>query len=207
MGRKGNRGADWRVAEVATAQGGVISLGQLREAGISSDAAEGRARRGGMHRVHRGVYAVGHRALDRPTLLRSALLACGEGAVISHGTAAAHLGLSERWPTLIDITVPVEAGRKLDGIRCRRCRYPDPAEIAVHADVLCTTPSRTLVDEAGRLGIASLRLLVEGAAVLKLLDLADLDHALDRAAGRPGIRAGGQARDSGPRSDPRRLAQ
>jgi hypothetical protein len=139
--------------------------------------------------VHRGVYAVGHSHLERPAVLRAALLACGEGAVASHGTAAALWGLSERWPALIDATVPVEAGRKINGIRCRRCRYPHPAEISSHLDVACTTPARTLVDEAGRLSTPSLRKLVERAAVLKLLDLWELDCALERARGRPGIRS------------------
>jgi hypothetical protein len=109
--------------------------------------------------------------------------------VISHGTAAAHWGLSDRWPALIDVTVPVEAGRKINGIRCRRCRYPDPAEITIHNGVTCTTPARTLVDEAGRLGTSSLRKLVEQAAVRKLLDLPELDAALARAKGRRGVRA------------------
>lgn len=108
--------------------------------------------------------------------------------MISHGTAAALWGLAERWPTLIDVTVPGEAGRKIDGIRCRRCRYPDPTEISSHRAVTCTTPARVLVDEAGRLGTASLRRLVERAAVLKLLDLDDCYRAIDRARGRRGVR-------------------
>ncbi|HWC08920.1 MAG TPA: DUF559 domain-containing protein, partial [Solirubrobacterales bacterium] len=104
-------------------------------------------------------------------------------------TAAAHWRMSDKWPTLIDVTVPVEAGRKIDGIRCRRCRYPDRAEITIHKGVTCTTPARTLVDEAGRLGTSSLRTLVEQAAVRKLLDLPELDAALVRANGRRGVRA------------------
>jgi hypothetical protein len=142
-----------------------------------------------LHRVHRGVYAAGHRSLGRAALLRAATLACGEGAVISHATAAAHWGLSDRWPTVIDVTVPVEAGRKLDGIRCRRCRYPDPVEVCVHRGVTCTTPARTLVDEAGSLGISALRRRVERAVVLKRLDVEEVDLALVRAKGRRGVRA------------------
>lgn len=121
-------------------------------------------------------------------MLRAATLACGDGAVISHATAAAHWELSDRWPATIDVTVPVEAGRKLDGIRCRRCRYPGPLEVCVHRDVICTTPARTLVDEAGTLSIPSLRRRVERAAVLKLLDLDELDRAIVAATGRRGLR-------------------
>jgi hypothetical protein len=175
------------VADLATAQGGVASLAQLRAAGVSPRAASWRAKRGSLHRVHRGVYAVGHRSFDRVAELRAALLACGEGAVISHGTAAAHWGLIDRPPVLIDVTVPVEAGRKIDGIRCRRCRYPDAIEIVEHDGVLCTTPARTLVDQAGPVGMPSLRRMVERAAVLRLLDLEALDLAIAMAKGRRGL--------------------
>jgi hypothetical protein len=146
------------------------------------------ARRGSLHRVMRGVYAAGHRSLERDALLRAAVLACGEGAVLSHATAAAHWGLQRQRPVLVDVTVPVEAGRKLDGIRCRRCRYPDPTEICVHRGVLCTTPARVLVDLAGMLGRDSLRGRVEQAAVLKLLDIGAIDLSLDLAKGRRGLR-------------------
>ncbi len=116
-------------------------------------------------------------------------MACGTGAVISHGTAAGLWGLWDRWPTLIDVTVPCEAGRKLSGIRCRRCRYPRDEEVVEHGDVLCTTPARTLVDLAGIVGTATLSRTVERAAVLKLLDLSDLDLCLYYARGRRGRRA------------------
>ncbi len=182
-------GWDWQQGEKATAQGGVVSLDQLREIGVSRQLASERSERGRLHRVHRGVYAVGHRSLGRTALLRAAVLACGEGAVVSHGTAAAHWGLTDRAPAQIDVTVPVEAGRKLDGIRCRRCRYPGPEEICDHGEVVCTTPARTLIDEAGRLGIGSLRRRVERAVVLDLLDFGELDLVLAAAKGRRGVRA------------------
>jgi hypothetical protein len=105
-----------------------------------------------MHRVHRGVYSVGHRSIDQATVLRAALLACGEGAVISHGTAAALWGLRDKWSVLAEVTVPNQAGRKIDGVRCRRCRYPGVEEIVTRERVLCTNPARTMVDLAGMLG-------------------------------------------------------
>src|SRR5215204_2074994 len=118
MGRQGNRGtgsgSTGRIAERATRQGGVVSLDQLREEEVSRNAASKRSRAGSLHRIHRGVYTVGHRAVSRQTILKAALLACGEGAVISHGTAAAFHRLWDKPPRLIDVTVPVEAGRKID---------------------------------------------------------------------------------------------
>jgi hypothetical protein len=104
-------------------------------------------------------------------------------------TAAAFWGIRDRWPALIDVTGGRQAGRKIDGIRCRRCRYPAPEEIVVKAGLAVTSPARTLVDLAGILGVASLRRAVERAAVLKQLDLVALDAALLGAKRRRGISA------------------
>jgi hypothetical protein len=135
------------------------------------------------------VYSVGHRSISRATHLRAALLACGEGAVVSHATAAAFHGLWDKWPHLIDVTVPVEAGRKLDGIRCRRCRYPEPEEVEVRGGVAVTTVARTLVDLAGIVGLPTLRKLVGRAAIRKRLDLDAVYLAMHNAKGRRGLKA------------------
>jgi hypothetical protein len=177
------------VAETATAQGGVISLDQLEDARVSMRSASRRTTAGNLHRIHRGVYTVGHRAVSRTTLLRAALLACGEGAVISHGTAAALHGLWDKPPRLIDVTVPVEAERKIDGIRCRRCRYPESEEIEARAGITCTTVARTLVDLAGMVGLATLKKSVGRAAIRKKLNLQAVDLAIYNAKRRRGLRA------------------
>ncbi len=108
--------------------------------------------------------------------------------MVSHGTAAALWGLWDEAPTLIDITVPVEAGRKIDGIRCRRCRYPLEEEITERHGVACTTPARVFVDLAGMSSLATVRRTVERAAVLKLLDLDAAYRAVHFAKGRRGLR-------------------
>ena len=177
------------VADLASAQGGAVSLGQLRDAGISRRNASHLASGGRLHRIHRGVYTVGHRSISRQTHLRAAVLACGEGAVVSHLTAAAFHGLRDQWPVLIDVTVPVEAGRKIDGIRCRRCRYPEPEEVEAVNGVAVTTVARTLVDLAGILSSKTLRKAVGRAAIRKKLDLEAVDLAIHGAKRRRGLKA------------------
>jgi hypothetical protein len=194
MSWKRNRGSeegggDWPLAELAESQDGVASLDQLRGIGLTQRTAEHRATRGRLHRVHRGVYAVGHLSIGQLGALRAAVLGSGEGAVVSHGTAAAFYDLRDHWPTLIDITGGRQAGRKLDGIRCRRCRYPTPEEIVIHEGIPCTSPARVLVDSAGMLGIPSLRRMVERAAVRRLLDLEAVDRAMEQAKRRRGVGA------------------
>jgi len=127
--------------------------------------------------------------VSRQTILKAALLACGEGAVISHGTAAAFHRLWDKPPRLIDVTVPVEAGRKIDGIRCRRCRYPDPEEVVVLNGVAVTTVARTLVDLAGIVGLPTLRKTVGRAAIRNKLDIQAVDLAIHTAKRRRGLRS------------------
>jgi hypothetical protein len=122
------------------------------------------------------------------TLLRAALLACSEGAVISHGTAAAFHGLWDKAPLLVDVTVPIEAGRKINGVRCRRCRYPEPEEVETTAEIAVTTVARTLVDLAGMVGLAALKKTVGRAAIRRKLDLQTVDLAIFNAKRRRGLK-------------------
>jgi Protein of unknown function (DUF559)/Transcriptional regulator, AbiEi antitoxin/AbiEi antitoxin C-terminal domain len=179
---------DGRLSDVATGQRGIAGVHQLADIGISPRSASRRAQGNSLHRVHRGVYAVGHRAIGRVGVLQAALLACGEGAVLSHGTAAALWGIWDKWPSLVDVTVPVQRGRKIDGIRCRRCRYPAEEEVTVRSGLASTTPARVLVDLAGILSFVALRRAVEQAAVLKLLDVVAVDLAIENGKHRRGVR-------------------
>jgi hypothetical protein len=90
---------------------------------------------------------------------------------------------------LVDVLVPCQRGRKIDGVRCHRCRYPDSHEIIIQGGIAYTTPARTLVDLAGILGTDSLRRAVERAAVLRCLDIGALDAALENARRRRGVKA------------------
>src|SRR5690606_7261596 len=85
--------ADRLVARIAARQHGVISVRQLHAAGLDSAAIARRVTRGLLHRIHRGVYAVGHRGLTARGRWKAATLACGEGAVLSHRSAAELWGM------------------------------------------------------------------------------------------------------------------
>ena len=94
-----------RTARIAAAQHGVITAGQLRTCGVDRDAMRRLVGAGWLHRIHRGVYAVGHAGLTTEGRYLAAVLACGKGAVLSHA-AAAHLlrltkGAAPELPRLI----------------------------------------------------------------------------------------------------------
>src|ERR1700742_1610341 len=80
--------ADERVANLARRQHGVVSIDQLRALGVGEGAVRRRVAAGRLHRLHRGVYAVGHRSLTWRGLWLAAVLAAGDGAVLSHSSAA-----------------------------------------------------------------------------------------------------------------------
>src|SRR3954453_10699590 len=75
------------IATLATRQAGVVGREQLRQLGLGDDAIDARIVARRLHVVHRGVYAVGHRRLGREGRYFAAVLACGDGAVLSHRSA------------------------------------------------------------------------------------------------------------------------
>lgn len=171
---------------LAERQHGIVSRGQLRALGMADEAITLRVAAGTLHRIFPGTFAVGHRAIGRKGRMLAAVLACGDGTVLSHGSAAELIGLWDKQSSAIDVISPRRAGRKIDGVRWHNVRRPVAEEIEVRAGVPCTTPSRTLVDMAGRLGQPSLHRMVEQAAILRLLDVDDVGRVLSRGRRRGG---------------------
>lgn len=154
---------DRRVAALAFRQHGVVEHGQLRRLGLSEAAIKSRLRAGRLHRIHVGVYAVGHTRLTANGRRQAALLACGPGAVLSFQTAADHLNLRPSASPAIHVTVPTTAGKARPGIRLHRTRRLRPQDVTVHEGLAVTSPARTLLDLAGVLDQAALRRAVERA--------------------------------------------
>jgi very-short-patch-repair endonuclease len=157
----------------------LVTIWQLRGAGIPDSNTVEAVANGRLHPVFHGVYCVGHRFLTPHGRLLAATLACGEGTVVSHGTAAWLYGLSSWEPEEIDVIAPVEAGRKIAGIRRRFVPPPSGREVWRRHGVPVTSPARTIVDCAGTLHASGVAGLIEGAAVAGLLDVAGIDRVLD----------------------------
>lgn len=178
------------IAAQAGHQHGVISRRQLRALGLSEREISVRATTGSLHPLFRGTFAVGHRAIGQHGRMLAALLACGDETVLSHGSAAELLGLWDKQAVPVDVIPPGWSGRKIQDIRWHRVLFPSPEEIEIRHGIRCTTPARTLVDMAGRVGWQSLRRLVEQAAVLRELDVREVDRILARGRrrGAPNLR-------------------
>jgi very-short-patch-repair endonuclease len=148
---------DAMIARVAVHQHGVITTAQLRAIGISASAIGDRAVAGRLHRIHRGVYAVGHHRLSDHGRWMAAVLACGEGAVLSHRSAAELWGIRRARrlsdgdgrgrAAAVDVTVPRRGGRKRrDGIALHRSSTLSARDRTRLNGIPVTRPARTLGD-------------------------------------------------------------
>src|SRR5262245_51093378 len=95
---------DVALAALADRQHGVVSLAQLRSLGLTKEAAAKRVTAGRLHRVHRGVYAVGRARLTGDGLLMAAVLACGPQALVSHRSAGGLHGLRPDNRRTVDVS-------------------------------------------------------------------------------------------------------
>jgi hypothetical protein len=142
--------ADARIAAIATRQHGVVSVEQLREAGLDEAAVRRRVEAGRLHRLHRGVYAVGHRSLSWRGRWLAAVLAAGDGAVLSHTSAVALWGFLRPIQGPAHVTVDAAVRRKQrPGIVVHRSRRLTARDITRRHGIAVTNPSRTIEDVRG----------------------------------------------------------
>jgi len=165
----------------------VLTAGQVRDCGLGDSAIGHRARTGKLHRLHRGVYAVGHDAVSRDGRFLAAVLAAGPAAVLSHRSAAALWRLVDAERGDVDVTVPHRA-RQQAGIRVHQTRRLDVGESLRLGGIPVTSVARTLLDLAVVADERVLRRAVREAYVRRRVDDATLDAAVERAGRRPGAR-------------------
>jgi len=137
------------------------------------------------------VFAVGHDGIPAAGYLLAATLVCGEGSVVSHGSAAFLWGLWRFRPEEVDVIARCEAGRAISGVKRRFVAFPVANERTTRDGVPVTTPARTIVDVAGVVGQRKLSRTVEQAAVAGALDVREIAGILERKRrrGAPALRA------------------
>jgi Transcriptional regulator, AbiEi antitoxin len=190
-GTKRTGSLNHRIGDRAERQHGVVSRRQLRALGIGDSTITARIASNYLRPLFRETFAVGHGAITRQGEMLAAVLACEKGTALSHGSAAELLGLWSKRLSVVHVTPPNWSGRKIPGIRWHRVRLPLPDEIEIRDGIPCTTISRTIVDMAGESGWGQLRRLVEQAAILRLLDVEEIDLVLSRGRrrGAPRLRS------------------
>lgn len=148
---------------VARRRHGVVTRAMLLEAGVSRDEIAQRLATGGLLRVHRGVYRVGHAAPLAEATYLAAVLACGDGALLG-GLAACWLLRLTREAGPPTVWAPRE--RRVPGVVCRRYRDPGFARgRRTIARIPVVSVPRALVDAAAVLGPGALSLVCHEAGV------------------------------------------
>jgi predicted transcriptional regulator of viral defense system len=122
---------DTPLARLAARQHGTVATWQLLRLGYTERVVRRLVADGWLHRLHRGVYVVGHRRLSARGRWMAGVLACGPDALLSHRAAAALHELRTA-PGMIDVTAATN--RAVAGVRCHRSRSlrkPDPPWLTV----------------------------------------------------------------------------
>lgn len=183
-------------------QHGVVTRGQLIDLGLSEAAIRHRLACGRLHRLMRGVYAVGRPEVEERGWWMAGVLACGSRALLSHRSAAALLGIRRAWSReRVEVVVPASRSKRRPLVRIHRraasvADRDAPADTSVPASVRwrevggipVTGPAVTLVDLATCLSTGRLEAAVNEADHLDLIDPEAVREAIDFLPRRPGAR-------------------
>ena len=167
--------------EVARAQHWVIRGDQLRALGFTRAAIRHRIERGRLREYWPNAYAVGRAELPPEGVWLAAVFTRGQGAALSHRSAAAawRIAPAPRYP--IHVSVPYERRPGRRGIRVHRRRRR--FDVAVHDGIPITSPAQTILDVAGSWGDAELERAINEADKLELVHPQELRQF---AEGKPG---------------------
>jgi hypothetical protein len=189
-GEREVRRVDAAIAALAKRQHGIVARGQLTDLGLGRGAIEHRVRCGRLHPLHRGVYAVGHRALRREAWWLATVLAAGPGAALSYRSAAELWGMRYGSRARVEVSVPRHR-RSTARIEVHVVEM-QPDEVTVHDGIPVTTPARTLLDLAAVVPPQHLKAAFEEAEVRRLTSPTSLDawsRGIRSAEGPPRSRA------------------
>jgi very-short-patch-repair endonuclease len=172
------------IGRIASRQHGVVTWSQLLRAGVTKEEIKRRVRTDALLREYPGVYRVGHRAPSVEARYLAAVLACGEGALLS-GPAAAHLlGLLKGRAPAPQVTAPTE--RRIKGIGTRRARRGEARDGTTWQGIPVTTVPRTLVDLSSSLSFDDLARVCHEAGIRHGTTPRQVEAVLARRPSSPG---------------------
>jgi Transcriptional regulator, AbiEi antitoxin len=177
---------DRLIGELASSSHGVVTRKNLLGKGVTSQEIRRRLRRGSLHRVHPGVYRVGHRAPSIEARYLAAVLACGDGSLLIARPAAYVWGLIKGSSPRPEVIALVK--RRVRGVTTHRVRRIDPEDATQCSGIPVTTVSRTLVDLAGVLPERVLARTCHEAEVRHRTTPNQVEAVLSRLPNRPGAR-------------------
>jgi very-short-patch-repair endonuclease len=119
--------------------------------------------------------SAGRPHVTREGYLMAAVLACGEGAALSHFSAAELFGILMRWAGQVHVSVPYARAPDTRGITVHRRRRA--IDVQIHDSIPVTSPICTLIDVSRSLGDFQLERAINEAVNRDLVDLGELREA------------------------------
>jgi hypothetical protein len=172
--------------DLAKRQHGVVSIRQLTgPLGYSRSAVDRAVAAGYLHRLHRGVFAVGHTRISPYGECLAAVLASGPNALLSHLSAAWLWDISGSSPAPFAVTTPVRR-KPRPPIRLHEARLITADDRALREGIPVTALPRTLLDLAATIRFDWLEKMVERTEERGLFDLRAVEDLLARTVGHHG---------------------
>ena len=184
-GRASARTRERGIARLADRQHGVVARSQLMALGFGRGAINHRVGAGRLHRLHTGVYAVGHKRVSPHGRWMAAVLACGPTALLSHRSAAFLWGILPPFAYPPDVTTAGRCRGRPRIVLHRSRLHPDDCATRDHIPV--TSVARTLLDLAEVVPQRHLARAMENAERRSLFDLTAVEQLVVRSRGRHGL--------------------
>lgn len=180
-------GLERRVAEIASAQHGVITRRQLEEVGLSTSSIDRRLYSGRLTPLYPDVYIIGGSAKSEAQTLMGAVLSMGRGAALSHQSAAAMWSILPT-PGRIHVATPRPRWKEKPFV-VHRSTDLGPRYVASVEGIPTTNPARTIVDLGAVVGRRTVGLALDTALRQGSVALTDVEDVIDRVArkGRSGV--------------------
>jgi hypothetical protein len=178
-----------RVLDLAGRQHGLIARWQLRRLGFSDAGIRWLLRSHRLVPVAHAVYGLGPSPEGRLGPWMAAVLGCGAGAVLSHGSAAGLWDIGAERYAEPEVSVPLGRFLRRRGVKLhRRARLAD-RERVIHRGVHVTDVTATLIDVASYARKPALANAVRAADARGLIGFEELRAEVETRPPRPGITA------------------
>ncbi len=157
----------------------MITFAQLAACGIGKDAIAHRVNAGRLHVEFHGVYSFGCGELPPLAREQAALLVCGDGAFLSHRSAAYVWGFRKTAPASVEVSVVGRGCRTRDGLQVHRIRAIEDRDVRHHEGLWVSSPARAVLEVAAVAPGELVDLMDEGLA-RRRLNRRDLEAVVAR---------------------------
>lgn len=168
-----------RLVQLASRQFDVVTARDFCACRVSRQWLRRRIETGEWIQIHRAVFKLGSNIPNLDQLEMAAILAAGDGAVLSHTSAAGRLGLDVPRSETVQITIPASRRvTELYGVRLWRSKSLHEKDITKRGPFRLTHLARTMIDLAAVLDDAWLRIAFDSALRQRRTNLAWISRAL-----------------------------